>query len=477
MTDFIPPYPPRFTEEPPAWKRIWLASRNLIGIWQEKDFEREFSSARLLNRRVFLCNSPDSVKFAFSTHNSSFERKSPQMRHALAPLLGDGLFISDGETWRTRRRIVAPIVHVSRLSEFAPAMVRAADDARQRWMGAEGQTIDVLSESAALAADVICRALFGSQLSREYAGRIVEGFSEYQRLIGQVDLISLLGLPDWIPRWHRPAIRRSIARIHGVLDDVIERHRKLDSVTASVIGRLLDARDEESGAPLAQEAVRNEIAVLFMAGHETTANSLAWTWYLLSQAPSVEARLHAEIDNVLGGRLPGLADVPNLIFTRAVFEEALRLYPPVPVLPREALNDEEYNGRRIPKGSIVVVVPWLLHRHRALWDRPDHFVPERFLPENAAGISKFAYIPFSIGPRICAGLSFGLTEAILSLATLAQAFTLRLKDGHAIRPVARLTLRPEGGLPMTVHRRNAVGTDPLAAPAPALAGCPHGHGR
>lgn len=475
MTDFIPPFPPRFKEEPPRWKRLWLTSRNLIGIWEDKDFEREFSSVRVLNRRIFLCNSPDSVKFAFSTRNASFERKSAQMRHALAPLLGDGLFISDGETWRTRRRIVSPIVHVSRLSEFAPAMVGAADDVRSRWMRAEGKTIDVLSECAALTADVICRALFGSQLSRDYTAQIVDGFSAYQRLIGQVDLTSLLGLPDWIPRWRAPAVHRSVARIHAVLDDVIERHRKLKSADASVIGRLLEARDE-SGAPLPQDAIRNEIAVLFMAGHETTANSLAWTWYLLSQTPDIEGRLHAEIDSVTGGRLPDLADVPKLVFTRAIFEEALRLYPPVPVLPREALTDEQYNDRLIPKGSIVLVVPWLLHRHRALWERPDHFDPERFLPENAAVISKFAYIPFSIGPRICAGLSFGLTEAILCLATLAQSFTLRLKDGHVVKPVARLTLRPEGGLPMTVHRRETVSTNHVRTPAIAAAHCPHGHG-
>lgn len=475
MTDFIPPYPPRFAQEPPTWKRVWAASRSVIGIWEEKDFEREFSSTRVLNQRIFVCNSPDSVKFAFSTNNRSFERKSPQMRHALAPLLGDGLFISDGETWRTRRRIVAPIVHVSRLAEFTPAIIGAADDARTRWIRAEGQTIDVLSECAALTADVICRALFGSQLSRDYAADIIDGFSEYQRLIGQIDLMSLIGLPDWIPRWYRPAVRRSVARIHKALDDVIERHRTSQSADASVIRRLLDARDEESGAPLSPDAIRNEIAVLFMAGHETTANSLAWTWYLLSQTPDVEARLHDEIDAVTGGRLPGLADVPKLVYTRAVFEEALRLYPPVPVLPREALTDERYNDREIPKGSLVLVVPWLLHRHRNLWDRPDHFVPERFLPENAARISKFAYIPFSIGPRICAGLSFGLTEAILCLATLAQSCTLRLKDGHIVRPVARLTLRPEGGLPMTLHRRETVETLKLATPALAP-GCPYGHG-
>ena len=184
-----------------------------------------------------------------------------------------------------------------------------------------------------------------------------------------------------------------------------------------VIGRLIDARDAETGATLDREALRNEIAVLFMAGHETTANTMAWIWYLLSQAPDVEARLHEEIDTVLAGRPASLADVPKLTYTRAVLDEAMRLYPPVPILPREALQDETFEGQRIPKGSLVLVVPWLLHRHRKLWDEPDAFIPERFLGERAARIPKFAYLPFSIGPRVCAGLAFGLTESVLGIAT------------------------------------------------------------
>jgi len=188
-----------------------------------------------------------------------------------------------------------------------------------------------------------------------------------------------------------------------------------------------------------------------MAGHETTANSLAWTWFLLSQAPEVEERLHRELAEVLDGRLPGLDDVPRLIYTRAVFEEAIRLYPPVPLLGRQALHEETIRNRTIPKGSLLIVIPWLLHRHRRLWDQPDHFMPERFLPENAAARERYSYIPFSVGPRVCAGQAFGLTEAILCLATLAQRARLRLAPGAAVEPVCRLTLRPGDTLPMLVE--------------------------
>jgi cytochrome P450 len=316
--------------------------------------------------------------------------------------------------------------------------------------------VDVLSEMAELTAEIICRTIFGRRLGADHAQEVVRSFSEYQRKIGQTDFASLLGLPDWLPRLYGGSIRRATERIHGILDGIIAsyRARPRDS-ESSVIGMLLDARDQDTGEPLDAEALRNEAAVIFMAGHETTANSLAWTWYLLSQAPEAEARLHGELDAVLGGRTPTLEDVGKLVYTRAVFEEALRLYPPVPLLARQALQDEEIRGRKIKAGSILMVVPWLLHRHRRLWDKPDHFIPERFLPGNAAGRPKGAYVPFSIGPRICAGAAFGLTEAILCLATVAQRFQLRLVPGTVVAPVCRLTLRPGKRLPMTVHPRAA----------------------
>jgi cytochrome P450 len=455
VSDFIPPHPPRPEKPYPALDLIRRARRNFLEIWTEKAFQAQFMQTKLLARKVFICNFPDTVQYAFSTHNSSFERKSPQMRHALEPLLGDGLFISDGDTWRRRRKVVAPIIHVSRLGEFAPVMVDTIVEARARWEQAgDGAAIDALSEMAELTAEIICRTIFGRQLGGEHAREVVEGFSDYQRLVGQTDAISLLGLPDWLPRFHRPGLKRSKDRIHKVLDGIIADYRRRgDTAEGSVIGHLIDAIDEETGQPLTDEAIRNEAAVIFMAGHETTANTLAWAWYLLSQAPEVEAKLHEEVDAALGGEAPSLADVPKLRYTRAVIDETLRLYPPVPILAREALEDEQIRNRPVPKGSLVMVVPWLVHRHKLLWDKPDHFWPERFMPGGPGAKSKFSYVPFAIGPRICAGLSFGQTEAILSLATLAQRFSLRLKPGHAVEPICRLTLRPGETLPMTIHRR------------------------
>ncbi|MDO8878363.1 MAG: cytochrome P450 [Pseudolabrys sp.] len=462
---------------PSAWQRIKLGRKNILAVWEAEAFAYEFVSTQFFTRRAFLCNSPDAVQFAFGSHNESFERKSPAQRFSLLPLLGDGLFISDGDVWRRRRRIVNPIIHVSRLPEFAPVMVESIIEVRDRWatLPAPGD-IDALGEMARLTAEILSRTIFGRQLGHEHASVLVESFSEYQRHIGQIDLLSLLGFPDWMPRWYSARIRRSVRRIHALLDDIIEGLRvQNDRDDKSIVGRLLNARDRDTGAPLDAKALRNEIAVLFMAGHETTANTLAWTWYLLSQSPEAEARLHREVDGVLGGRPPTLADVPKLIYTRAVFEEAMRLYPPVPILSREALKEETFQNVRIPKGSIVIVAPWLLHRHKKLWRKPDHFMPERFLPESDEPVSKFAYIPFSIGPRICAGMAFGLTEAILCIATLAREFKLGLKPGHVVEAECRITLRPGSSLPMQVSRREpAVSGDGKPVPGQSLS-CPFHH--
>jgi cytochrome P450 len=456
MSDFVPPYPERPRSSLSAFSTLRLARRNILAIWENRCFEWDFFSARVLSRRLFVCNSPDTVVHAFIERHESFERKSPQMRHGLSPLLGDGLFISDGEIWRRRRRIVAPIVHISQLSSFAPLIVRAANDTAGRWADLpNGAPINALAEMAALTAEIICRTVFGRHLGAEQASEIVSAFTEYQRLIGQLDVVYLLGLPDWLPRLHSPAIHRAARRIHRVLDDIIRGCReRLADGQASMIRLLLEARDAETGAPLDDAALRNEAAVIFMAGHETTANSLAWTWYLLSQAPEVEDRLHDELAAVLRGRLPSLEDLPKLTYTRAVFEETLRLYPPVPVLARQALRDERIRDRPIPAGSLVLVVPWLLHRHRKYWERPDHFLPERFLPENGGSLVRHTYIPFSTGPRICAGAAFGLTEAILCIATLAQRARLRLAPDAVVEPICRLTLRPGGDLRMLVEPRD-----------------------
>ncbi|AXS38889.1 cytochrome P450 [Breoghania sp. L-A4] len=434
---------------------VGAARRNFLSIWTAKSFSRPLDYINVLRRQVVICNNPRFVQEAFVKKHANFQRKTPQMRMALQPLLGDGLFVSDQEVWQRRRKIVAPIIHTSRLRDFAPVMIETACEKRAEWRGrGDGAAIDALAEMAHLTAEIICRTIFGRDLGQTYAAEIVEAFSDYQRHVDQIDLPSMLGLPEWLPRWRGRAVKRSVRRIHAVLDEIIDGYAARQSNgESSVIGGLLDARDDD-GKPLGKDAIRNEAAVIFMAGHETTANTMAWAWFLLSQAPWAANRLHTELDTVLGGRVPRLDDVPQFPYTRAIIEETLRLYPPVPILGREAMAADRFGNTEVRKGALVLVVPWLLHRNPTLWSKPDHFMPERFLPGgDGANQSKYGYVPFSIGPRICAGLAFGLNEAILCLAVLAQEFALDLAPGKVVEPVCRLTLRPGDRLPMTLHPR------------------------
>jgi len=451
---YIPPYPFRYEQMPPVWTLIGMAKRNFLAIWGVDDFQSRLRSKKVFTRDLVVCNRPDVVREAFQTNHEVLQRKSPQMRHALEPLLGDGLFISDTETWAKRRKVVAPIIHGSRVKGFAPIMIDTIDEKRAEWSAlGDGAEIDALAEMAHLTAEIICRTIFGRQLGKNYAAEVVQGFSEYQRHIDQIDLLSLFGLPEWLPRFRGRAVKKPVQRIMSVLDEIIDSYEaQKEKGEASVIGGLLEARDDD-GNPLSRDAIRSEAAVIFMAGHETTANTLAWAWFLLSNCSKSRAKLQAELDTVLAGRTPTFKDVASLPFTRAVIEETLRLYPPVPILAREAMADTTIGGKPIPKGSLVMVVPWLMHRNPVLWSKPDVFYPGRFLNPKAKKPNKYGYVPFSIGPRICAGLQFGLTEAILSLAILAQTFELKLKDGIDVQPVARLTLRPGDTLPMTLHPR------------------------
>jgi cytochrome P450 len=458
---YIPPYPPRPREVLPPLKLLRTARQNLLAVWPEPTFSKEVFGHTVLRRQILVCNSPDTVRQVFVDDAENFERKSPQQRHALRPLIGDGLFVSDGALWRERRRAVAPLTHVSRMPELTPAMTQAATERLALWRQLPGQEIDALGQMAEMTADVICRTIFGAELGHAAATTVVRAFSEYQALIGQMDLMSLLGLPDFVPRLHGRRIAHCAGRIHAVIgrlmDEILHGKRRGE---ASLIRSLADT--EAGGRGLSVEAVRNEASVLFMAGHETTANTLAWAWFLLSQDAETEQRLHVEVDQ-LDGQPATYADLPRLRFTRAVIEETLRLFPPVPIQARQAREMRTIADRTVAPGSIVMLVPWLLHRHKLWWDQPDTFLPDRFMPGGTGIPSRYAYVPFSIGPRICTGAAFGLTEAILCLATLAQGFRLRLRPGWEVMPVCRLTLRPGDQLPMRLEPRQPQRRAPAAA--------------
>jgi cytochrome P450 len=324
---------------------------------------------------------------------------------------------------------------------------------REQWDNLpNGSRISVLSAMGQLTSEIIARTLFGARLGND-AAAVIQAFAEYQAAIEQIHVTNFLGLPEWIPigSLKMNAAKSSAKRIHAIVDKVIAQGEQ-GQYEHTLLNELLRANERTKGEAISREGIRNELIVLFMAGHETTANALSWVWYLLSQSPEVEAKMHAEIDTVLAGRLPTYDDVPNLPYTRAVFEETMRLYPPVPILSRQAKSEDTIRRRKIPAGSIMLVVPWLLHRHKDYWDQPDAFIPERFMDVNKRP-DKFLYLPFSVGPRVCIGKMFGMVEAVLAISTLAQRYRLTLPQGTAVTHECRLTLRPRGALEMTLEQR------------------------
>lgn len=459
MSEFIPPFPKRHEKPLGPLDTLKYARRDLLSIWPEDAFRLQFMGTKIINRSIFIANCPEVVRHIFVTNHANYERKSPLMRKALEPLLGNGLFISDGETWQKHRTIETPLFSTEQIAKYSDVMIKTTEEYVQKWSRLQqGDTLKVLPEMGQLTADIICRTLFGSELSAEQAAKVVSSFAEYQAAIEQMDINTFLGLPDWMPRFGSSKVNKTKAAnaakcIHEIVDKIIAAGVKNDNKDTLLAQFLQRCDDNVPSRALTTEKIRNELIVLFMAGHETTANTLAWAWYLISQCPDVEQRLHEEVDRVFASGSATFDDFNKLIFTRAIIDETLRLYPPVPILSREATAKDTIRRRTVPAGSIMLVVPWLLHRHEKYWDKPNHFIPERFLPDAPVRPDKFAYIPFSAGPRVCLGKFFGQVESALCLAILARHFRLTLPADTAVKHECRLTLRPENNLPMQLVKR------------------------
>ncbi len=459
MSEFIPPYPKRHAKDLNPLQVLFYAKKDLLSIWPESAFSQEFMQEKILKQHVFVANTPDVIKHVFVTKHKNYERKSMQMKRALEPLLGDGLFISDGETWKSRRGMQTHLFDNQHIQLYSKSMIETINEMADQWAeSSSGSEINVHTEMAKLTAEIISRNLFGAELGAENADAVVNAFADYQSVINQMSLSNFLGLPDWMPNVSGKIgkAHKSAKNIHRIVDEILAK-TEAGGHKDTLASYLMQANKEghvgcpASGA-ITREQIRNEIIVLFMAGHETTANVLAWAWYLISKSTDVAKKFYAEIDEVIGDSEASFEDVNKLVYTRAILDETMRLYPPVPILSRQSLHEDEIRGRKIPPNSIMLVVPWLIQRHKKFWDKPDHFIPERFLPGAPKPI-KFTYLPFSAGPRVCIGKSFGLTESVLSLAILGKRFRLEMDQGTEVVHECRLTLRPKGKMPMRLMHR------------------------
>ena len=449
---FIAPHPkPR--EEIPGLLDILLGARHsLIGNWTVDLYKSGIDTHRILGRQVIFVNTAEHIKYVMVTRHSNFERKSPQMRRALEVLLGDGLFISEGETWKTRRPLVADIVHKNRVPAFGLTMEAVTHAFAEGWAArAPGEEFELTAAMAELTAEIIAQTVFGRNLGSEAAQQVISGFTRYQKTIDNFNLGYFLGWDEGWPVFHGPDKRRSVKMVHSVVEKVITDHLAGAGDSGSMVDLLIKRQQRNPELALDTTALRNEAATIFMAGHETTATTLTWAFYCLANAPWAEAGILEELDRVCPGRSPTIEDVDQLDWCRAVVLETLRLYPPVPLLPRQAREADMIGDIPVKKGDLVMIAPWLMHRATDLWDKPTHFMPERFA--DGVKANPFVFFPFAVGPRICPGMNFGQSEAVLCLAILVQKFKVRPRAGYVAEPVCRLTLRPDGGLPVTAELR------------------------
>jgi cytochrome P450 len=443
--------PPRFRGRMPLLRFLRTLRDSSVATYGDELFEEPVFERRVLWQRYLIVNAPRGIERVLLDNAGNYV-KSRVARRLVEPGIGRGLLTSEGEAWRRQRRIMAPSFDHRSLMSYAPVMTDAAAAVLARWDGfSDGAPLDISVEMMRLTLRIIARTMFSAEA--DDVGPIVEEAVSRYQLEVRPGLFDLLNLPDWIPR---PGTRNwfhIFDRLDQVIERMMRRERSASGERKDLLARLLEARDAETGCGMEPREVRDQVVTIFMAGHETTALALTWTWYLLSQHPAEEAKFHTELDTVLGGRPPHFEDLVELRYTRMVLEESMRLYPPAHTMSREALADDEIEGHRVAKGSVVSIVPWVIHRHRLLWDRPDVFDPERFAPDRAATRPRFAYIPFGGGPRICIGAGFAMTEALIILAMLGQRYRLRLAPGASVEPVGLITLRPRHGLPMTLERR------------------------
>jgi cytochrome P450 len=397
---------------------------------------------------VYQLNHPDLVRQILVERPEKFH-KPGLVKRAFRPFAGEGLFTSDGTLWKQQRKLMQPAFHHRQLAAYAGVMAAHARGMMDAFVDQELR--DIGADMAKLTLGIVVKSRFGAELPRE-AGEITQSMLAVLDAANQ-RMNSALRIPLWVPTARNLRERRAVAKLDATLQVLIRTRRASSESSDDLLSVLLAAVDEESGARMSEQQLRDEMMTLFLAGHETTASALTWTWYLLSRHPAVEVKLLEELHRVLGGRAPSVNDLPKLPYSEMVIREALRLYPPAPGIAREPVVDVTIGGYDVPKGSLIVVNTYAIQRDDRFFPDPERYDPERFAPGWEERIPRYAYLPFGGGRRLCIGNGFAMMEARLILATVAQHYRLSLEPGETIRAVQLVTLRPSGPVRMRLKRR------------------------
>ena len=405
---------------------------------------------RLGPKTFYLFSHPDLAEEILVKQSDHFVKVyNPEKPHGLALVLGNGLVTSSGEVWKRHRRILQPIFHRSRIAAMADRMAQVGEQRLASWRDREGDTIDIAAEMMQLALEVISQTMFTTSMT-QHTDRISHALQVSIKYAFD-SFSNPLSLPLWVPTARNREFHSVMQFMDGLMYGLLAERRGSGAHHDDLLDLLLQARDEETGEGLSDQELRDEALTIFAAGHETTANALSWTWYLLATHPEAKARFHEEVDRVLQGRTPNADDLQHLPYTRAVFEESLRLYPPAPAVHRKATTNATVGGLSLPEGAFVLVGTYNLHRHPGFWHNPEQFLPERWL-EGERPSSRYAYMPFGAGPRTCVGLHFASVEGPLLLALIGRHYDLQLAQDH-VESHLMVTLRPKGGIRMTLKPR------------------------
>ncbi|XWX04041.1 cytochrome P450 [Aggregatilineales bacterium SYSU G02658] len=393
----------------------------------------------------YQINHPDDVQQVLVKQAHKFH-KAIIYKATLSEYLGNGLLISDGDFWRRQRSLAQPAFHYKRVQAYADVMTEYSLQMRESWRA--GETRDIAHDMMSLTLFIVAKTLFDTDIRGEQ-NQIAEALEVLLRSVIEQSQ-KIIRLPDWVPTPARQRKRWSIDTLHEITMEIIQQRRASGEDKGDLLSMLISA-ESETGERMTDEQVRDEALTIVLAGHETTANAMTWTFYLLSEHPEVEARLREEVVRVLGDRPPTLADLPQLTYTEQVIKESMRLYPPAWSFARSVIEEVELGGYTIPKYSTVIILPYVIHRDARWFADPERFDPDRFSPAREASLPKYAYLPFGGGPRICIGNAFAMMEAKLILAAIVQRWRLRRASDAPVVPEPLVTLRPKGGMPMRVE--------------------------
>jgi len=448
----LPAMPPRPSRRLPALQLLRVAQRNSLAACDEELFDELFVERRVLGQRFFVISDPDGIRRVMQDNPDNYPRLT-WIRRIFEFASGSGMLHAEGEPWRRHRRLINPTLDPRALLPDGKMLIELAEEMAHRLAalppGMEMDVHDTFRHLITISAGHVFAGLDRS------IDPIIDRVGQYPGRYGAIDVIPTPGWLRPLDRWRKTRIQA--AQAAPVLDRLIAERRDPDYAgRRDLLWRLVNVRDRETGAGLTRDELHDEILTLGNTA-VTPLRALPWVWYLLAMHPWAERRLHAELDQVLGNGPPSVRDLAKLTWLRQVLDEAMRLYPPLPIMmPRRAAADDTVCGRRIPRGSVVLIMPWVVHRHRKLWHDPDRFDPDRFAPDAVAARSRYAYLPFAVGPHVCVGASMATLQLTVAVAVLARHFRFRLVPGRPLEPTAWTNIRPRDGMWMTLEPRLAV---------------------